>query len=196
MAPTDQDTALPEAPSKEPSRPPSSSRSTVFAWVGVLAAGAATAALAVATFTGNDDVDVRARRLATQAEEYERQAHLEGQARTYGRDSGYTNPSDTGNRAAQKAEEYERQAHLEGQAKTYSDHSRATIVHSNGPAADGTAEDSGALDRPPACLWTTEVNTPVFPAEDLGGPPTPESVLTFESCNGEWTGRIAWLNPG
>jgi hypothetical protein len=161
----------------------------------VLAAGAATAALAVATFTGNDDVDVRARRLATQAEEYERQAHLEGQAKTYG-DRGSTNPSETGNRAAQRAEEYERQAHLEGQARTYGRDSGSTIVHSNGPAADGTAEDSGALERPPGCLWTTEVNTPVFPAEDLGAAPTPESVLTFERCNGEWTGRIAWLNPG
>jgi hypothetical protein len=119
MAPTDQHTALPEAPSKEPSRPPSGSRSMVFAWVGVLAAGAAVAGLAVATFTGGDD-DARARRLATQAEEYERQAHLEGQAQTYG-DRGSTNPSETGNRAAQRAEEYERQAHLEGQATTYGD---------------------------------------------------------------------------
>jgi hypothetical protein len=117
MASTYEDTALPEAPSKEPARPPSGSRSMVLAWAGVLAAGAAVAALAVATFAGDDDGDVRARRLATQAEEYERQAHLEGQAKTYGRDSGST----TGNRAAQRAEEYERQAHLEGQAKTYGD---------------------------------------------------------------------------
>jgi hypothetical protein len=35
----------------------------------------------------------------------------------------------------------------------------------------------------------------VLPAEDLGGPPTPQSVLTFERCGGEWTGRMAWLNP-
>ena len=121
MAPTDQDTALPEAPSKEPSRPPSGSRSMVFAWAGVLAAGAAVAGLAVATFTGDDDVDVRARRLAAQAEAYERDAHLEGQAATYRRDSGTANPSETGNRAAQRAEEYERDAHLEGQATTYGD---------------------------------------------------------------------------
>jgi hypothetical protein len=122
MASTYQDIARPETPSKEPARPPSGYRRIVFAWVGVLAAGAATAALAVATFTGNDDVDVRARRAATQAEESERQAHLEGQAKTYGRDIGSTRSSETGNRAAQRAEESERQAHLEGQAKTYGDH--------------------------------------------------------------------------
>jgi hypothetical protein len=94
----------------------------VFAWAGVLAAGAAVAALAVATFTADDGVDIRPRRFAAQAEEYERQAHLEGQAKTHGRDSASTNPSETGNRAARTAEEYERQAHLEGQAKTHGDH--------------------------------------------------------------------------
>jgi hypothetical protein len=119
MALTDQDTARREAPSKEPSRHPSRSRSMVFAWAGVLAAGAAVAGLAVATVTDNDDVDVRARRFAPQAEAYERDAHLEGQAATYGRDSGSANPSETDYRAAQRAEAYERQAHLEGRAATY-----------------------------------------------------------------------------
>jgi hypothetical protein len=120
MAATDQDMALPEAPSTEPSRPPSGSRGMVFAWAGVLAAGAAVAALAVATFTADDNLDVRPSRLAAQAEEYERQAHLEGQAITYD-ERGSTNTGETGIHAAQRAEEYERQAHLVGQAKTYDD---------------------------------------------------------------------------
>jgi hypothetical protein len=66
-------------------------------------------------------------------------------------------------------------------------------IHAN----EGAVEDSARSTRygAPACMWTTEVNTPVFPAEDLGGPPTPQSVLVFERCNGEWTGSIAWLNP-
>jgi hypothetical protein len=49
--------------------------------------------------------------------------------------------------------------------------------------------------RAPACWWTSKVNTPVLPVEDLGGPPTAESVLILQRCNGEWTGNIAWLNP-
>lgn len=119
MAPTDQDKALPEASNEEPSRHPSRSRSMVLAWAGVLAAGAAVAGLAVTTVTGDDGVDVEIRRLAPQAEAYERQAHLEGQAATYGRDSGSADPSETDFRAAQRAEAYEWQAHLEGQAATY-----------------------------------------------------------------------------
>ncbi|MGH9193662.1 MAG: hypothetical protein ACRDZ0_14470 [Acidimicrobiales bacterium] len=62
---------------------------------------------------------------------------------------------------------------------------------------EGSADDSaGSTGSGPACLWTSEVNTPVLPAEDLGGPSAPESVLTFEKCGGDWTGRMAWLNPG
>jgi hypothetical protein len=46
-----------------------------------------------------------------------------------------------------------------------------------------------------SCRWTTEADGPVFPANDIGGPPTPASVLIFESCGGELTGNIAWLIP-
>jgi hypothetical protein len=69
--------------------------------------------------------------------------------------------------------------------------------HGSIRASEGAVEDSAGLTGHGAsdCLWTTEVNVPVFPAEDLGGPPTPQSVLVFERCNGEWTGQIAWLNP-
>jgi hypothetical protein len=45
-----------------------------------------------------------------------------------------------------------------------------------------------------ACIWTSDVNnTPVFPPSDLGGPPTPDSVLIFEKCDGDWTGNMAWF---
>lgn len=48
----------------------------------------------------------------------------------------------------------------------------------------------------PACVWATEVDGPVFPAEDLGAAPTSGSVLAFETCNGEWTGDMAWMDSG
>jgi hypothetical protein len=72
----------------------------------------------------------------------------------------------------------------------------ATVTFAGGD--DGKAEaPSGRTDTvAPACVWTPHVDGPVFPAEDLGGPPTPESVLAFEACNGEWTGDLAWMTPG
>jgi hypothetical protein len=45
----------------------------------------------------------------------------------------------------------------------------------------------------PDCLWTSDVDVPVLPVEELGGAPT--SVLTFERCDGEWTGNVAWSRP-
>jgi hypothetical protein len=71
-------------------RPPSRPRRAALGWAAIIAAciAAAALALAVATSSGSDnDVDVRARQRATQAEQYEREAHLEGQAKTYGGDS-------------------------------------------------------------------------------------------------------------
>jgi hypothetical protein len=44
-----------------------------------------------------------------------------------------------------------------------------------------------------ACQWTTEGNETVFPAPGIAGPPTPESILIFESCDGRLTGHLAWL---
>jgi hypothetical protein len=129
MAPTDQDTALPEAPSQEQSRPPSSSRSMVSAWAGVLTAGAAAAALAVATLTPDHDQPM-------------------GRPATTERGS-----------------------------------------------TQGADNSSGSQVQSPACLWTSDVDAPVLPAENLGAAPTPESVLSFEKCGGNWTGRMAWLNP-
>jgi hypothetical protein len=181
--PVESDTT-PEATRPPGARPPSNARRAALVWAAIIAACVAVTALAVATFTGGDDnVDIRARRLAAQAEQYERKAHLEGQAKTHGDDN-----VDIGAwRRAAQAEQYERKAHLEGQAKT----------HGSSRADERAVEDSAGSPGhgASACLWTSEVNTPVFPAEDLGGPPTPQSVLIFEKCNGEWTGNIAWLNP-
>lgn len=76
------------------------------------------------TGTAPDRADARARaRLEAQAEQYERDAHLQGQARTYGapaerQDAVRPNSREAGNRAL--AERLERRAHLEGQARTHS----------------------------------------------------------------------------
>lgn len=104
----------PETPEPAPDQPPSRSRTTVLGWAAVLAAGAATAALAVATL--------------------------------------------------------------------------ATDTHDQ----PGLVQDPAGSRQ--ACQWTTEGNETVFPAPGIGGPPTPESILIFESCDGRLTGHLAWLN--
>jgi hypothetical protein len=72
----------------------------------------------------------------------------------------------------------------------------AAAERDSAEGADDTAEDStGSQVRSPACVWTSDVDAPVLPAQDLGAAPTPVSVLTVEKCGGEWTGRMAWLNP-
>lgn len=72
----------------------------------------------------------------------------------------------------------------------------ATVTFAGGD--DGEADGpTGRTDTAtPTCVWTSHVDGPVFPAEDLGAAPTPESVLAFEACNGEWTGDLAWMTPG
>jgi len=64
-------------------QPPSNTRRSGFAWIAVALAGIAVAALAFATFTGGDDGDIPAQGFYPEAEQYEREAHLEGQARTH-----------------------------------------------------------------------------------------------------------------
>jgi hypothetical protein len=105
----------PDTAEPAPDQPPSRSRTTVLGWAAVLAAGTATAALAVATL--------------------------------------------------------------------------ATETHDQpDPVQDPAASRQ-------ACQWTTEGNETAFPAPGIGGPPTPESILIFESCHGRLTGHLAWLNP-
>jgi hypothetical protein len=113
--PVENDTATREATHPPRARPPSRPRRAWLGWAAIVTASIAVAALAVATFTGgDDDADIPATRLDSQAEQHERQAHLEGQAKTYGGDD----TTDDG-QSAQLAEQYEREAHLEGQAKTH-----------------------------------------------------------------------------
>jgi hypothetical protein len=90
--PVEQDTATRETTRPPTSRPPSSPRRVALAWAAILAACIAVIALAVATFTGGDDkVDSPATRLDPRAEQYEWQAHLEGQAKTHDHDRGSDN---------------------------------------------------------------------------------------------------------
>jgi hypothetical protein len=73
--------------------PPSTNRRITLGWIAVVLAGVALAALAFATFTGGDDRDIPAQGFYPEAEQYEREAHLEGQARTH---TGATSPSPAG----------------------------------------------------------------------------------------------------
>ena len=78
------ETAGREVTSPPEAQPPSTSRRFALGWIAVALAGIAVAALAFATFTGGDDRDVPAQGFYPEAEAYEREAHLEGQARTHG----------------------------------------------------------------------------------------------------------------
>jgi hypothetical protein len=118
---------------------------------GVLVASGVVAVALLAACGGGDPGEARtvapesgdapAARLAAQAERYERSAHLQGQAGTYGapagrQDAGRPGPLEAGNRVV--AEQLERSAKFEGQARTYSN------AHSsdNAPApADDTSGD-------------------------------------------------------
>jgi hypothetical protein len=111
-------TASREATRPPQARRPSMHRRAAFGWAAIITASIAVAALAVAAFTGGDDkVHIPATRVDPQAEQYELDAHLEGQAKTHGGDD-MTDDAQPWRLAAQ-AEQYEREAHLEGQAKTY-----------------------------------------------------------------------------
>jgi hypothetical protein len=129
MAPnTDTLTAETTTPAREPLPPPKSQRGALT-WAAVIGACSAVVALAVITLTGgNDDRDFPTPRFDPQAEQYERQAHLDGLAHTYEQDHGAVTPSETGNQSAwnPQAERHERQAHLDGLAKTYGQHPAET----------------------------------------------------------------------
>jgi hypothetical protein len=100
--PVENDTATHEATRPPRARPPSRPRRAALGWAAIITASIAVAALAVATFTGgSDNADSPAMRLDPQAEQSEREGHLDGQAKTYGGDRGSTNPIEAGNPAAQ-----------------------------------------------------------------------------------------------
>jgi hypothetical protein len=74
----------------------------------------------------------------------------------------------------------------------------ATAVLVVAALAPDTHDQAGLVQDPAgsrqACQWTTGGNEMVFPAPGIGGPPTPGSILIFESCDGRLTGHLAWLN--
>ncbi len=78
------ETAGRETTSPPEAHPPETSRRAAFGWVAVVLAGIAVAALVFATFTGGDGRDIPDQGFYPEAEAYEREAHLEGQARTHG----------------------------------------------------------------------------------------------------------------
>lgn len=87
---TDTVTTETTPPDREPPRPPKARRGALT-WAAVTGACIAVVALAVATLTGgNDDRDVPTPRFDPRAEQYERQAHLDGLARTYGQHAADT----------------------------------------------------------------------------------------------------------
>jgi hypothetical protein len=79
------ETAGREITSPPEAQPPSTSRRFALAWIAVGLAGIAVAAIAFATFTGGDDPNIPAQGFYPEAENYEREAHLEGNARTHSR---------------------------------------------------------------------------------------------------------------
>ena len=77
--PVESGTAVAEA-----THPPSGARRVGGVWAAIVAACIVVAALAFATFSGGDDsVEVPAVPFNPQVEQWEREAHLQGNARTY-----------------------------------------------------------------------------------------------------------------
>jgi hypothetical protein len=85
---TDNLTGTSESPVREATRPPATERRSgrrgILGWSAAAAACVAAAALAVVTFAGNDAPDHNAPPFNPRIEQIEREAHLEGNARTYG----------------------------------------------------------------------------------------------------------------
>jgi hypothetical protein len=95
-----QETAGPETTSPPEAHPPSPSRRAALGWIAVILAGIVVTVLAVATFTGGDDPDIPAQGFYPQAEQWEREAHLAGNARTYSRAAAnLDDPAGTGSPA-------------------------------------------------------------------------------------------------
>jgi hypothetical protein len=72
----------------------------------------------------------------------------------------------------------------------------ATVTFARGDEGRAEVPPGPAATRMPACAWVSQVDGPVFPGENLGPAPTPHSVLVFETCDGDVTGDIAWLDSG
>jgi hypothetical protein len=95
------ETAGRESPSPPEAHPHSTSRRAALGWLAVILVGIVIAALAFATFTGGDDRDIPAQGFYPEAEQFEREAHLEGQARTH---TGATSTSPAGSPEADSSD--------------------------------------------------------------------------------------------
>src|SRR5262245_31275039 len=116
MAPNT-DTLPAETRTRAPEDHPSQARRGARTWVAIIAACVAVVAIAAVAIVAGDEGDTPATRLDPQAEQLERQAHLDGQANTHGRGpSAVTDEAATQYRRLLEAERYEREAHLAGQA--------------------------------------------------------------------------------
>jgi hypothetical protein len=96
------DSATREPNSNPAEKPPVRRRRSALAWIAVAVALLAVVVLAFATLAGgsSDEPELPSWRDSAKAEEIERQAHLDGQARTY----GGAEESTASNRASQAAE--------------------------------------------------------------------------------------------
>ena len=77
------ETASRETTSSREGQQRSTGRRGALGWLAVILAGIVIAALAFAIFPGGDDRDIPDQGFYPEAEAYEREAHLEGQARTH-----------------------------------------------------------------------------------------------------------------
>lgn len=67
-------------------------------------------------------------------------------------------------------------------------------AHRSRPPGEGSVDETGQTPGGrPTCSWASDIYAPLELAVALGGPPAPGSTVTFERCDGEWTGRLAWL---
>jgi hypothetical protein len=82
-ATTDTLTRPAESTGSPEAHPPSMGRRVALGWIAVVLAGVVVAALTFATFTGGGDIPAQG--FYPEAEQYEREAHLEGNARTHSR---------------------------------------------------------------------------------------------------------------
>jgi len=117
----ERDRATGESNSNPAEKPPINSRRTALAWMALAAACLAVVVLGWFALAGSssDEAEIPSWRDVVDAEEIERQARFDGQARTYG---GVQKPASDvelpSGRDVVDAEEIERQARLDGQART------------------------------------------------------------------------------
>jgi hypothetical protein len=118
----ERDSASRESTSNRADQPPVPSERPALAWIALALACVAVVVLGFVTLAGSSGAESEAPswRGAADAAEAERQAQLDGQARTYGGAEQSASESKLPSwQGSADAAEIERQAHLDGQARTY-----------------------------------------------------------------------------